>query len=329
MDKLNFYTADLKYVQYLQNAEQKNRGFSRVPNMAYSDKYKQKFLCGIVLQVNGIDYYVPVTSYKQQKPDNFLIKADNGQIVSSLRFNYMFPIPKELVEVRIISNEPDRAYRALLAQELRCCIKNQTIIQNLAERTYKRVLLGKDIGLVVNSCDYKLLERKYHEYSNKNIKPLSSVHLPEFADVIRKSFATVAKDYGLTIENFPNHWSFATNERLSEKLKNECYSFGYFKNEKLVGFVSLADIGKCVYELGTLAVLPEYRHLGYGKALINFCKEKTREFGGNKIVISLVDTHTVLKEWYLSNDFLYTETKKYEHIPLPIAYMEWLVDKID
>jgi protein AbiQ len=146
MDKLNFYIADADYVRYLQKAERDKRGFSRVPNMVYSEKYKQKFLCGIVLQVNGVDYYVPVTSYKQQKPDNFLVFADNGQVVSSLRFNYMFPIPKRLITVRVIDEEQDRSYRALLAQELRYCIKNQDIIQKLAERTYKRVLLGKENG---------------------------------------------------------------------------------------------------------------------------------------------------------------------------------------
>jgi hypothetical protein len=117
MDKLNFYTIDLSYVNFLKKAEYDKRGFSCVPDMEYVDKRKPKFLCGIVLQVNNTDYYVPVTSYKQQKPDNFLIKADNGQVVSSLRFNYMFPIPKGLTSVRSISGEPDRAYRALLAQE--------------------------------------------------------------------------------------------------------------------------------------------------------------------------------------------------------------------
>ncbi len=91
MEKLNFYTVDLDYVNYLKKVEQDKRGFSRVPNMEYGNLRKPKFLCGIVLQVNNIDYYVPVTSYTQQKPDNFLIKADNGQVTSSLRFNYMFP----------------------------------------------------------------------------------------------------------------------------------------------------------------------------------------------------------------------------------------------
>jgi len=166
MDKLNFYTVDIDYVLHLQKAEQDKRGFSRVPNMVYNEKYKQKFLCGVVLQINNVDYYVPVTSYKQQKPDNFLILVNNGQVVSSLRFNYMFPIPKRLVAVRIIDDEQDRAYRALLAQELRYCITNQATIQKNAERTYKRVLLGKDLGLVANSCDFLFLEQMCIEYGN-------------------------------------------------------------------------------------------------------------------------------------------------------------------
>jgi len=165
MDKLNFYTVDTDYVQYLQKAETDKRGFCRVPNMVYSEKYKQKFLCGVVLQVNNVNYYVPVTSFKQQKPDNFLVIADNGKVVGSLRFNYMFPVPDNLVAVRVIANEPDAAYRSLLAQELRYCIKNQQIIQHLAERTYKRVLLGKNPGLIANSCDFLLLEEKCTSYN--------------------------------------------------------------------------------------------------------------------------------------------------------------------
>lgn len=165
----------------------------------------------------------------------------------------------------------------------------------------------------------------YDDNAPGRTSPLSAEHLPLFAEVIRQSFATVAKDYGLTIENFPNHWSFATNERLAMKLKDGCYPFGYFTDGKLVGFVSLTDNGEGIYEMGTLSVLPEYRHLGYGKALLDFCKDKVVEFGGSKIIISLVDTHTILKKWYEENGFLHTETKTYEHIPLPVGYMEWRI----
>lgn len=170
MENLNFYTVDLNYVASLKKAEEEKRGFSRVPNMDYGEHRKPKFLCGIVLQVNNQDYYVPVTSYKQQKPDNFLIRAANGEVVSSLRFNYMFPVPKELIAVRSITDEPDLQYRALLAQERQYCIKNQEEIRRLAERTYKRVLLGKNPGLVANSCDFLLLEDQCRAYM-KSRKP--------------------------------------------------------------------------------------------------------------------------------------------------------------
>lgn len=160
MDNLNFYTVDSAYVEYLKDAETKKRGFTRVPNMDYGPNRKQKFLCGIVLQIDDVNYYVPVSSYKKNRHDNFLIIADSGDVVSSLRFNYMFPIPDGVIQERIINTEPDIKYRALLSQELRFCIKNQDTIRKLAERTYKRVRLGKNPGLVHNSCDFALLEEQ-------------------------------------------------------------------------------------------------------------------------------------------------------------------------
>ena len=172
MEQLNFYTVDLNYVSHLQQAEREMRGFSRVPNMNYGDRRKPKFLCGIVLHINGQDYYVPVSSFKEQKPDNFLIEAANGSVVSSLRFNYMFPVPKELIAIRRIATEPDRAYRALLSQELQYCIKNQDEIRRIAERTYRRVLLGKNPGLVANSCDFLLLEERCAAYMKNRVPSL-------------------------------------------------------------------------------------------------------------------------------------------------------------
>lgn len=74
-------------------------GISRVPNMEYGNLRKPKFLCGIVLQVNNIDYYVPVTSYTQQKPDNFLIRADNGQVAS-------YPLSSEKETAKASMKEP-------------------------------------------------------------------------------------------------------------------------------------------------------------------------------------------------------------------------------
>lgn len=164
MEKLNFFTVDFAYVDRLKEAEINKRGFSRVPNMDYGNHRKPKFLCGIVLQVEDMAYYVPVTSYKEQKPDNFLICSDSGDVVSSLRFNYMFPVPRALLRERRIEDEADRAYRSLLAQELLYCRKHKEEILHLAKRTYKRVLLGKNPGLLANSCDFLLLEEVCRAY---------------------------------------------------------------------------------------------------------------------------------------------------------------------
>ena len=168
MKDLDFYTVSNNYIAYLKSEELKKRGFSRVPNMDYGKSRKPKFLCGIVLEVNTLCYFVPVSSYKQKKPDNFLICDKNDNVVSSLRFNYMFPVPLNLLKQRNIDSEHNFKYKALLSQELTYCVANQDEIRRLAHRTYKRVLLGKDKGLVTNSCDFRLLEEKCLEYQTKS-----------------------------------------------------------------------------------------------------------------------------------------------------------------
>ena len=169
MNVLNFYTVKNEYVLHLQNKELLSRGFTRVPNIDYGKDRNEKFLCGIVLTVQEWNYFVPVTSFKEERPDNFLIFAENQKVVSSLRFNYMFPVPLNQIKIRNINDISDKRYKALVAQELKYCRKNAALIQKKAERTYKRVLLGKDIGLVHNSCDFLLLEEACNMYSENII----------------------------------------------------------------------------------------------------------------------------------------------------------------
>ena len=181
MDNLNFYIVPDTYVTYLQNAEISKRGFTRVPNMNYGNNRKQKFVCGIILKIKDVNYFVSVSSYKHQKPDNFLICDKNGNVVSSLRFNYMFPVPLNIISERRIDTETDLKYKSLLSQELRYCIDNQNTIRNLASRTHKRVLLGKNPGLVNNSCDFELLEEKCQEYTqalNQTQQPILPNQIP-------------------------------------------------------------------------------------------------------------------------------------------------------
>ena len=155
------------------------------------------------------------------------------------------------------------------------------------------------------------------------IKPLSASHLPEYADVIRKSFATVAQDFGFTRENCPRHTSFITNKRLQGKFASGYTPFGCFDGETIVGFVSLNDHGGGIFELNDLSVLPEYRHLKYGKALLDFCKAKVAELGGHTIEIELIEENTTVKNWYAANGFIHTGTAQYESLPFTVGSMYW------
>jgi ribosomal protein S18 acetylase RimI-like enzyme len=157
------------------------------------------------------------------------------------------------------------------------------------------------------------------------VRPLASDRLPEYADIIRKSFATVARDFGWTKEIAPTFTAFVTNEKLVEKIKDGYYTFGLYVGEKIFGFVSLTDIDNGTYELNHLAVLPEWRHYGYGKKMLDFCKDKVRELGGNRITIGIVEENIVLKNWYITNGFVHTGIKKFDWQPFTAGFMEWKV----
>ena len=65
---LFFYDVDIDYVKYLKAVETEKRSFTRVPDIEY--KNERKMICGVVLEINGFKYYVPVSSYKKKQPNN-------------------------------------------------------------------------------------------------------------------------------------------------------------------------------------------------------------------------------------------------------------------
>ena len=167
-------------------------------------------------------------------------------------------------------------------------------------------------------------EIKLKPISDNIIKPISEQDLPFCLEVIRNSFATVATDFRLTEQNCPNHTSFMKIDKLNYHFFNGFYMFGYFNENKIIGYVSLSkteNIG--VYELHNLSVLPEFRHLGCGKKLIDFCKNTVKSLEGNKIIIGITEENIVLKNWYLQNGFIHKGTKIFEHLPFTVGFMEW------
>ena len=159
MDKLDFYEVNADYIEYLLRFDPK------VPKVNYSETGKHdKFLCGIVLAVNGHDYFAPISSFATRQRTNLIIKNEDGRAISSIRFSFMIPVPPSVVSIKRIKDEPSPEYRRLLDLELRFCQKNSKAIHRLAKFVYNTVIENKDSIMVKNCCDFKKLEAACAEY---------------------------------------------------------------------------------------------------------------------------------------------------------------------
>ncbi len=142
------------------------------------------------------------------------------------------------------------------------------------------------------------------------------------ADVIRRGFMTVAKDFELTIEKVPTNGAFIKTERLIADREKGNRMFALVENDTIVGFMQLEKADEDKFYLQKISVLPECRHRGYGKKLLEFANEKVRELGGHKIDIAIIEENEQLKTWYIQNGFTHTGTKKFDHLPFTAGFME-------
>ena len=150
----------------------------------------------------------------------------------------------------------------------------------------------------------------------------SSEQLIICLDIIHKSFQTVADEMNLTKDNCPSYTAFIPIEKLISQFEKNTPMFLYQYNGCFVGYFSLS-INDDGVELNNLAVLPVYRHLGIGKELVDYAITYSKNIlGANKIKIGIVEENTILKEWYEKIGFVLTGTKKFEHLPFNVGFME-------
>ena len=174
--KICFYDVDLDYVNHLKKAEISERGFSCVPNIQYNSG-KNKFVYGAVLQVNGMNYFVPVSSKEHNKQDDIQIRVKDKvkPIAGTLRFAYMMPIPMECLELHDISKIKDYTEKERCRKELAFCRKNRDRLQKQAELTYSRVKKITDPRYKSNCCDFEILERAYIEFCKQRNIDISNI----------------------------------------------------------------------------------------------------------------------------------------------------------
>jgi len=155
MDELKFYDVDQQYLRYLHQWD------PRIPHI--SSTRNEKFTCGIVLEVNGHQYFAPVSSFREQQRSNIVILNNQGRPVGSVRFSFMFPIPSGQAKMKDFAKE-DAKYRELLREEHAFCNKHRERIRKKAQETYDAVVKRKEPLMISNCCAFSLLEEKALEY---------------------------------------------------------------------------------------------------------------------------------------------------------------------
>lgn len=162
MPRLRIYRISDKYIGFLHG----------VDNKVQLNKGERRPYVGVVLEINGLQYFVPMESPKPNhatiKPGVHIVKI-NGGIYGLLGFNNMIPVvPAALIQFDI-NDEPDEKYRKLLINQLTWCNSNKQSIYDHAEKTYNSVVSGSSKFHVSISCDFKKLEAASKQY-NPNFK---------------------------------------------------------------------------------------------------------------------------------------------------------------
>lgn len=150
---INFYDVDNNYLNYLRTFDDK------IPLKEYTTH--DKFVCGVVLELNGIKYYAPVSHFNIKQRTNMPI-MDRGTIISTVRFCFMFPAYDSVLikkDFTAIANV-DRLYCDLLNTEYHYCKIHEEELRKRSESVYK-IGCNKNHPYNNTCCDFKLLEQNY------------------------------------------------------------------------------------------------------------------------------------------------------------------------
>ncbi len=160
MDNIKLYEISDEYINYLS---------PHAPHLFLNKKAGQKNerkYIGIILQVNDLDYFAPLSSFKQKHESmNEMIDFIKVKNYAVINLNNMFPVPKAECKYVEFENEKDLKYRSLLLAEYRYIKSIQDKIRKNALVVYKHKLeKGSSTGLAKRCNDFTLLEKLCENY---------------------------------------------------------------------------------------------------------------------------------------------------------------------
>jgi GNAT superfamily N-acetyltransferase len=157
------------------------------------------------------------------------------------------------------------------------------------------------------------------------IRAISSEdELKKFLTVITRSFSTVSEEFNITYETVPSNPAFITMDKLISLYK-QIFCFGLYNDKDPIGFFGLEHSGNSLM-IEKLAVIPEFRHNGYGKMILDYTSCFAREKGLNIVSIAMINKNLRLKQWYYDYGFKETEIKNFLHLPFEVCFMQLKIE---
>ena len=145
--------------------------------------------------------------------------------------------------------------------------------------------------------------------------------VPLLAAVIRAAFRDVGDRFALTAETCPTHPSNCATTWIEKALdKGARYYLGE-EGGKACGCVALERANPEVCYLERLAVLPQFRRKGFGKALVDHLLEEARALGARRVEIGIIAEQGELRAWYERLGFVPTKTARFDHLPFRVLFM--------
>jgi diamine N-acetyltransferase len=154
-----------------------------------------------------------------------------------------------------------------------------------------------------------------------SIKDANESDIPVLVDIIRNSFRDVAVRFGLTEQNCPKHPSNCTSQWIETAFQKgvryfilECRTFP-------CGCVALEQARPRPCYLERLAVLPDHRFRGFGKALVDHALSQAGQTGVERVEIGIIADQHELRDWYSRIGFVETGKALFQHLPFEVRFM--------
>jgi diamine N-acetyltransferase len=122
--------------------------------------------------------------------------------------------------------------------------------------------------------------------------------------LIRQCFLDVARRFGLTAENWPEHPSNATVELVQKDLSNGISFFIKIDRGIPSGCIGLEKASEDVCHVVRIGVLPGRRRRGFGKELLEMALFEAKELGTKQVRVSIIANDTELKRWVEKSGFV-------------------------